>query len=628
MIVSIDIGTSYSSICYLGPDGKIQPVDISTGTSMFGNSYSLPSAVFAEEDGEIELGQAAYNDRIRIPQNFRDEFKRNLGENIPIWLGEQKFLPEELYTLFFRHMKACAEKVGGESVERAYITYPAAYGKNKKDKIVAAAKAAGLFVIELIDEPTAAAMSYLAAGYAKENQNVLVYDFGGGTFDVSLVRYENGEFKLLGTPKGLERCGGIDMDRMIYRDMMNRIDQETLQRLQENQVYFMRFAGQLAEMAVKVKHHLSTAEEFKGHIAVGFDTVPYELSRERFNQMIAKLVGQTIQTCRDSLQDAGLGVCDLSAILLVGGTSRVPLAQQMVKQMAGGAVPVYSAPNMELAVAQGALEFQQIKARMDCDAWYHKGNALAAENQWTEAVYWFKKAADQGHGEALNSLGICCYNGKGTERNKDEAIRYFKMAADQDNANGQYDLAVCYYNGDGVPQNYPEAVRLFRGAAAQEHDGAAYMLGNCYYYGEGVSTDKIQGMDWYREAAERGHADAQVALGLCYHSEYGRPVNYREALKWFHRAAAQKHSQAQYNIGMCYYHGWGEEINHQEAVTWFRAAAQNGSGEAQYKLGCCFESGDGVSKDLKEAKKWFQLAAGQGNELAAQALKQFKFKLV
>ena len=109
----------------LGPDGKILPVDISTGVSMFGSKYSLPSAVFVEDNGELLLGQAAINSRMRKPQNYRDEFKRNLGESVPILMGNRSFLPEDLYTEFFQYMKACAEKVSGEKIGQHYhLTQP------------------------------------------------------------------------------------------------------------------------------------------------------------------------------------------------------------------------------------------------------------------------------------------------------------------------------------------------------------------------------------------------------------------------------------------------------------------------------------------------------------------------
>lgn len=237
MIASIDIGTSYSSICILGPDGKARPVDISTGASMFGSKYSLPSAVFVDEKGDVLVGQAAMNSRKHKPQNFRMEFKRNLGEEIPILLGDRSFRPEELYTELFRHMKARAEKVSDEPIGKVYLTYPASYGEKRREKLRAAAKAAGLFDLELVDEPTAAAMCYCAEGYIKDGQTLLVYDFGGGTFDVSLIRYQSGQFELLSEPAGLERCGGMDIDYLIAQDMREAIEKEipgSWENLQKN----------------------------------------------------------------------------------------------------------------------------------------------------------------------------------------------------------------------------------------------------------------------------------------------------------------------------------------------------------------------------------------------------------
>ncbi|MGN1432441.1 MAG: BspA family leucine-rich repeat surface protein [Ruminococcus sp.] len=361
MLVSIDIGTSYSSICMAGADGKIQPVDVGTGISVFGSKHSLPTAVFLEDNGNVLVGQAAMNSRKRKPQNFRMEFKRELGQNTPIFLGNESFMPEDLYTKIFIHFKQCAEKAGGEPIEKAYITYPASYSKSKRERIIAAAKSAGLFNVVLVDEPTAAAMSYAAEGALKDGQNLMVYDFGGGTFDVSLVRYENGKFTLLTEPYGLEHCGGIDIDRIIFKDIMSKVDTEFLQQLKKaNRLNYMKFECQMSELSVKAKHHLSVSECFEDEIPVGlFDSVPYQLTREKFNSMTAKLIGQTITACNDILKRAELKISDLSAVLMVGGTSRVPLVRDMVKQFAGK-VPVLEAKDLELAVACGAIKYDSL----------------------------------------------------------------------------------------------------------------------------------------------------------------------------------------------------------------------------------------------------------------------------
>ncbi len=359
MIVSIDIGTSYSSICRLGPDGKVQPVDISTGAGMFGSKYSLPSAVFVEDGGNILVGQAALNNRRRRPENCRMEFKRNLGEDAPVLLGERSFHTEDLYTELFRHMKAKAQSVTDEPVGRTFLTYPASYGKDRRERLCSAAKAAGLFDLQLVDEPTAAAMCYCAQGYVKDGQTLLVYDFGGGTFDTALIRYENGRFTHLAQPTGLERCGGMDIDYLIMQDMRRAIEKEypgTWDGLKGNKERYMRFTVRLNEMAVKAKHHLSDAGLYDDYIEVaGADEVFYRLTREQLNQMTASLVGQTVSVCRQMLADAGMSASGLSAVLLVGGTSRIPLVQEMAGKIMGK--PPLCAADLELSVAQGPLMY-------------------------------------------------------------------------------------------------------------------------------------------------------------------------------------------------------------------------------------------------------------------------------
>lgn len=479
--MSVDIGTSYSTACICGQDGFARPVEISTGASMFGSRFSLPTAVFLEEDGDILVGQAAMNSRMRKPENFRMEFKRNFGETCPILLGNRSFLPENLYTELFRHMKACAEKACGEKIELTYLTHPAAYGRARIEKLRSAANAAGLFEVETVDEPTAAAMSYCAAGYIQDGQTLLVYDFGGGTFDVSLIRYENGMFTSLGNPEGLEQCGGIDMDRLIYQDMLKAVDPDILSELQSKPRYFMQFSSQLAELAVKAKHHLSAAKVFEEPIIVGLDTVPYQLTVEQFNKMVAPLVGQTVTTCHLALEKAGLTSADLSAVLLVGGTSRVPLVQDMVKQFAGS-TPVHRADDLELAVAQGAIKYQQFRAKPEelapeeIEAWRTQGCRMFAEGNWEEAVSWFCKAAEQGDAEAQLHLGVMYSEGLGVEQSNEKAAEWYRKAAEQGNADAQVVLGCCYEFGDGLPIDLKKAALWYGLAGKQGHEKAAAAL--------------------------------------------------------------------------------------------------------------------------------------------------------
>lgn len=355
MIISIDIGTSYSSVCMLDREGKAVPVEVSTGISIYGGKYSLPSAVFVDADGTVLVGQAAMNSRKKMPQNFRSEFKRNIGQNVPIVLGNRSFLPEDLYTEIFLHMKKCAEKRGKGVVDKAYITYPASFGRAKQEKIIQAAKKAGLFHVELIDEPAAAAMCYGAKGTLNEGDILLVYDFGGGTFDAAVIKYANGKYESIVPAEGIAYCGGIDIDRAIYNDMRSKVPEELLRPLEGSKVNRWRFEGQLAELAVKIKHHLSSAEHAYEDIAVGFDVLEYHLGRSDLEKMTVDLLSQSIGCCRSILESAGLAMEEVSGILLAGGTSRMPLVQDMVREFAGK-VPVYMDADPDLSIVQGALQ--------------------------------------------------------------------------------------------------------------------------------------------------------------------------------------------------------------------------------------------------------------------------------
>ncbi|MBR1482766.1 MAG: Hsp70 family protein, partial [Ruminococcus sp.] len=258
----------------------------------------------------------------------------------------------------------CAEKAGGEPVDKVFITYPASYLEHdkRKRKIIGAAKAAGLFDIVLVDEPTAAAMNYLEEGnLPRDAKNLMIYDFGGGTFDVSLIRCDHGQLDLICDPGGDPECGGVDMDRAIYEDIaaaMNAQFTDVMQMVAGNPTQMKRLQFQIQEAAVKAKHQLTTGGIVQQTIPVGFDLLTYTLTRESFERMIAPLAAKSITACRNILQSANMKIEDLSAILMVGGTSRVPLVQSMLKQFAGK-TPVLTAKNMDLAVVVGALKYRE-----------------------------------------------------------------------------------------------------------------------------------------------------------------------------------------------------------------------------------------------------------------------------
>ncbi len=641
MIAGIDIGTSYSSICVLDGSGKIQPVDIATGTSMFGSKYSLPSAVFVEDQGNVLVGQAAMNSRKRRPQNFRMEFKRDLGQDIPIVLGNSSFLPEDFYTELFRHMKNCVARISDEPMEKVCITCPAAFGKKKREKVLKAAKAAGFFDVRLLSEPVAAAMSFKEDGILSGSKKLLIYDFGGGTFDVSLLSYENGSFSLMTEPSGLERCGGIDIDRMIFKDMEKCIDPEILGSISKDPKKAMRLNVQLSELAVKAKHHLSTASVYEEYIEVGMDDFEYTLTVDRLNTMIAGMIGQTIDVCRRLVEAAEIKVKDLSAILMVGGTSRVPLVQTMVKKMAAG-VSVYCSRDVDLAVAKGALAFVKDGALLEeksgagekssgaetdvsqaeqVKKWYDAGVEYMLCQDMENAFKMFIKAAQKGHAWAQTYAGDCYLWGEGTSQNYERAYYWHKLSAEQGNTTAQTQMGYLMEKGLGVPKNEKEAVKWFTLAAQKGDREAQYMLGLCYYEGSGAAMDYGSAFMWTQKAAQQGHVNAQYNLAYFYEQAIGTGKNQGEAFSWYLKAARQGHAEAQFQTGICYLQGAGTEKDDKEAVFWLDEAAKQGDADAQYCLGnLYYEGSGGLIMNDTAAFRMYEMAASQGHPGAQYCL--------
>ncbi len=241
---------------------------------------------------------------------------------------------------------------------------------------------------------------------------------------------------------------------------------------------------------------------------------------------------------------------------------------------------------------------------------------------YSEAVRWYRKAAEQGYANAQNNLGVCYKTGIGVSTDFSEAVKWYRKAAEQGNAIAQCNLGYCYDKGNGVPQDYNEAVKWYRKAAEQGHAMAQNNLGVCYKTGMGVPKDLNEAVKWYRKAAEQGNALAQYNLGYCYEKGNGVPQDYNEAVKWYRKAAEQGNARAQNNLGECFYYGRGVSHDSFEAAAWYHKAADQGYAWGQYNLGYCFQFGKGSLLDLDEAIKWYRKAAAQGNQSAINALKK------
>lgn len=347
MLLGIDFGTCNSSAALM-LNGTIKLVK-----EPLKQGYSFPSSVYLTEKGEILVGQAAENSRLRDARRYRRGFKRALGENQPYLVGELSLTVQDLVTEVLKKLKSEAEKTVSGVITDAVITVPASYKQSKRDLMRQAAQAAGFSQISLLDEPVAA-----ATYYTQQNQNllkdgdiILVYDFGGGTFDASLIKKQGASYQILSTPIGLENCGGTNFDQLIYEDIKNRCSAGFRQQLEPKEALAAR--GIVSQFCIDIKHQLSEAQEATIHIPLALGQVEsYQLHRVAFNQMITPFIDRTIKACEQLILGAGLGWKDINQVLMVGGSCRIPYVQEALKRKLGHSPLLADEP--ELAVCQGA----------------------------------------------------------------------------------------------------------------------------------------------------------------------------------------------------------------------------------------------------------------------------------
>lgn len=250
---------------------------------------------------------------------------------------------------------------------------------------------------------------------------------------------------------------------------------------------------------------------------------------------------------------------------------------------------------------------------------YYYGRGVTQD--YTQAVVWYRKAAEQGDAAAQNNLGSCYYTGLGIKKNYKQAVHWYRKAAEQGYAAAQYNLGHFYCDGEGV-KNYKRAVRWYRKAAEQGYAAAQSDLGLCYAKGIGVTIDDTQAVYWYRQAAEQGYAAAQNGLGNHYYCGLGVTQDYAQAISLYHKAAEQGNAKAQNNLGNCYYYGKGVTQDYAQAANWYRKAAEQGNAAAQVCLGYGYQYGQGVKQDDTQAVYWFRKAAEQGSNDAKRALER------
>lgn len=326
-IVGIDLGTTNSCIAVI--EGG-EPVVIPNAEG----ARTTPSVVAFGKNGERMVGQVAKRQAITNPDRTVSSIKREMGSDYKVTIDGKQYTPQEISAMILQKLKTDAEAYLGESVTEAVITVPAYFTDAQRQATKDAGKIAGLDVKRIINEPTAAALSY---GIDKEqDQKIMVYDLGGGTFDVSLIEMGDGVQEVLATA-GNNRLGGDDFDQRIIDWIVSNFKVEQGVDLSNDKMAMQR----IKEAAEKAKIELSgmtTAAinlPFITADATGPKHLDMTLSRAKFNELTADLVEKTMAPVRQALQDSGLSIGDISKVLLVGGSSRIPAVQEAVKNFIG-----------------------------------------------------------------------------------------------------------------------------------------------------------------------------------------------------------------------------------------------------------------------------------------------------
>ena len=326
-IIGIDLGTTNSCVAVM--EGG-EPVVI---TNAEGNR-TTPSVVAFSKDGERMVGQVAKRQAITNPDRTVSSIKREMGSDYKVAIDGKNYTPQEISAMILQKLKSDAEAYLGQSVTQAVITVPAYFTDAQRQATKDAGKIAGLEVKRIINEPTAAALAY---GVDKEeSQKIMVYDLGGGTFDVSILDIDEGVIEVLATA-GNNRLGGDDFDECVMNYLAAEFKKDTGIDLTGDKVAMQR----LKEAAEKAKIELSGVTTSNVNLpyitadANGPKHLDVTITRAKFNELTNHLVQATMGPVRQALSDAGLQPGDLHKVLLVGGSSRIPAVQEAVKQITG-----------------------------------------------------------------------------------------------------------------------------------------------------------------------------------------------------------------------------------------------------------------------------------------------------
>jgi molecular chaperone DnaK len=342
-ILGIDLGTTNSEVAVVR-NGKVEVLGDD-------GDLILPSVVGLDREGQLLVGTPARNQWVLAPERTIRSIKRKMGEDITVRMGEQSYSPQEISAIILRTLKERAERLLGQPVHKAVITVPAFFREKQREATREAGELAGLEVVRIINEPTAAALTY--ESHPDRMERLLVYDLGGGTFDVSIVQIEQEVVEVLAS-HGDTHLGGDDFDQLLLDFVCDDFKKEHGIDIRESLIARSRVLRAVEEAKKRLSDDALTAieEEFLAEK----DGVPLHLRREitrpEYEELIQPLLDKTLASVNEALNEANLNANQIDKVILVGGATRTPLVHRMLQEQLGQ--PVHSEVNPDLCVAMGA----------------------------------------------------------------------------------------------------------------------------------------------------------------------------------------------------------------------------------------------------------------------------------
>jgi Tol biopolymer transport system component/actin-like ATPase involved in cell morphogenesis len=345
--LGVDLGTTYTAAA-VARQGRTEVATLGT------RSLEIPSVAFLLTDGEMLVGEAAERRSFGEPDRFVREFKRRIGDPTPVLLGGTPFSSPTLTARLLRAVvRAVADREGGPP-DHTVVTCPASWGDYKRDLLDQAVHHADIGPASLASEPEAAAVHYATTTRVAPGEIVAVYDLGGGTFDAAVLRNQGARFELLGEPRGIEQLGGVHFDEAVFAHVARQLEQ-AFDQLDPDDPATVAAVARLRRDCVDAKEALSSDTEVSIPVALPNLRATVRLTRSEFESMIRPALGDTVDTMVRTLRSAGVTPADTSAVLLVGGSSRIPLVGQVVATDLGRPTAIDIHPKHSVALGAAVL---------------------------------------------------------------------------------------------------------------------------------------------------------------------------------------------------------------------------------------------------------------------------------